>query len=82
VGVTLGRLLYCETPLGDELAPIGLPAQRGAHAADGDLLGPSLLVDEALGDDVGPWLSSVIAGGPRFFFLAKAGRKSSPRERS
>lgn len=73
VGVTLGLRLYRETPLGDELAPAGLPAQSGARAADDDLLGPSFFVDEALGDDVGPWLSSAIAGDPRFFFLAEAG---------
>jgi hypothetical protein len=30
-------------------------------------------VDEALGDDVGPWLSARIAGDPRFFFLGEAG---------
>ena len=73
VGVTLGLRLYRGTPLGDELAPAGLPARRGVHAADGDLLGPSFFIDEALGDDIRPWLSSVIAGDPRFFFLAEAG---------
>ncbi len=39
----------------------------------GVLLGPSFFVDEALGDDVGPWLSSLIGGDPRFFFLGAAG---------
>ncbi len=73
VGVTLGLRLYRGTPLGDELAPAGLPARRGVQAPDGGLLGPSFYVDVALGDDVGPWLSSVIAGDPRFFFLAEAG---------
>ncbi len=73
VGVTLGLRLYRGTPLGDELAPAGRPARRGVRATDGDLLGPSFFVDETLGDDVGPWLSALIAGDPRFFFLAEAG---------
>ena len=73
VGVTLGLRLYRGTPLADELAPAGQPARGGVEAADGDLLGPSFYVDEALGDDVGPWLAALIGGDRRFFFLAEAG---------
>lgn len=73
VGVTLGLRLYRGTPLADELAPAGRPVRAGVRAADGDLLGPSFFVEETLGDDVGPWLSALIAGDPRFFFLAEAG---------
>jgi radical SAM superfamily enzyme YgiQ (UPF0313 family) len=73
VGVTLGLRLYRGTPLADELAPPGGPARSGVRAEDGELLGPAFFVDEALGDDVGPWLSSLIAGDPRFFFLGEAG---------
>ncbi len=77
VGVTLGLRLYRGTPLGDELAPPGSPPREGVRAADGNLLGPSFFIDEALGDDVGPWLSALVAGDPRFFFLAKADADSS-----
>lgn len=73
VGVTLGLRLYRGTPLGDELAPADRPARGGVDASDGDLLGPSFYLEEALGDDVGPWLEALIAGDPRFFFLAPAG---------
>ena len=73
VGVTLGLRLYRGTPLADELAPAGGPARAGVSAADGDLLGPSFFVEEALGEDVGPWLGALVAGDPRFFFLAEAG---------
>lgn len=73
VGVTLGLRLYRGTPLADALAPPGRPARAGVRAADADLLGPSFFVDEALGDDVGAWLSTLIGGDPRFFFLGAAG---------
>ncbi len=73
VGVTLGLRLYRGTPLADALAPPDVPARAGVRAADRELLGPSFFVEEALGDDVGPWLSSLIGGDPRFFFLGAAG---------
>ncbi len=73
VGVTLGLRLYRGTRLADALAPPDRPARAGARAADRELLGPSFFVDESLGDDVGPWLSSLIGGDPRFFFLGAAG---------
>ncbi|HET8541432.1 MAG TPA: radical SAM protein [Anaeromyxobacter sp.] len=77
VGVTLGLRLYRGTPLADALAPPGRPARAGVRAADGDLLGPSFFVEETLGGDVGAWLSGVVAGDRRFFFLAEGGADAS-----
>ncbi len=34
-------------------------------------------MDEALGDDVGPWLAALIGGDRRFFFLAEAGARGA-----
>jgi hypothetical protein len=73
VGVTLGLRLYRGTPLADALAPPGGPARPGVRAADGDLVGPAFYVDEALGDDAGPWLAALVADDPRFLFLGEAG---------
>lgn len=73
VGLTLGLRLYRGTALGDELAPAGLPERAGTQAADRDLLGPSFFVEPGLGNGVGPWISALVAGDPRFFFLAEAG---------
>ncbi|HEX9050413.1 MAG TPA: B12-binding domain-containing radical SAM protein [Anaeromyxobacter sp.] len=73
VGVTLGLRLYRGTPLADALAPPGRPARAGVRAADPELLGPSFFVEEALGHDVGAWLSALLAGDPRFLFLGAAG---------
>jgi hypothetical protein len=71
-GIALGVRLYRGTPLGDRLAPPGIPPRPGVTGATDDLLEPAFFVEPGLGEDVGAHIGSLVAGDRRFFYLGPA----------
>ena len=74
IGVSLGVRVYPGTRLADIVRKQGpVEANPGIHGdRDGSFFAPSFYLEPALGEDVENYLTDLIGGDERFFFMAAA----------